>query len=105
MKEAEKAGQQVKQWLGDDWTSRMLPYIFYLAILGIFYISNSHYSDKTTRKINKVKSEVEELRTDYTTLKAETLMLSKRSEIAQKVANIGIIEADKPAYEVEMADD
>ena len=81
-------------------TSRLLPYFLYAAVLGIMYIANTHYAERNIHKINKLQGEVEELRTDYTTLKAEYMMLGKRSEVAKKAANLGIIESDKPAYKV-----
>ena len=41
-----------------------LPYVLFLVAIGIFYIGNSHYADKTTRKIDKLHQEVEDLRAD-----------------------------------------
>jgi hypothetical protein len=37
--------------------------------LAILYISNTHYAEKTVRKISNIQAEVEDLRADYTTLK------------------------------------
>ncbi|MTI20227.1 hypothetical protein E1176_04270, partial [Fulvivirga sp. RKSG066] len=43
---------------------KYLPYILFIAVVGIFYIGNSHYAEKTVRKIDKLKKEVEDLRAD-----------------------------------------
>lgn len=81
---------------------RFLPYVFYLTGLGIFYIGNSHYAEKTIRKIDKVQVEVEDLRADYTTLKADYMFDSKQSEVAKKVKSMGLIESSIPPYKLEV---
>jgi hypothetical protein len=77
-----------------------LPYVLFLVAIGIFYIGNSHYADKTTRKIDKLHQEVEDLRADYTTLKSDYMFASKQSEVAKKVKKIGLKESDKPPFKI-----
>ena len=77
-----------------------LPYVLFLVMLGLFYIGNSHYSDKTNRKINKLEREVEDLRADYTTLKADYMFSSKQSEVAKKVKELGLIESQEPPHKI-----
>ena len=48
-----------------------LPKILFVVFLGLIYISNTHYAEKTTRSIERMESDVEDLRADFTTLKAE----------------------------------
>ena len=67
-----------------------LPKILFGLFLGLLYISNTHYAEKTVRKIDRVQSEVEDLRADYTTLKSDLMYASKQSEVARKVKIIGI---------------
>ena len=81
---------------------KYLPYVLFLVILGLFYIGNSHYSDKTNRKINKLEREVEDLRADYTTLKADYMFSSKQSEVAKKVKELGLIESQEPPHKIEV---
>ena len=50
---------------------RFLPFILYLMAVALFYIGNTHYAEKTIRKIDKIKVETEDLRADYTTLKSD----------------------------------
>ena len=91
-----------ERWASFQWnsTSGFLPYFLYAAVLGIVYIANTHYAERNIHRINKLQSEVEELRTDYTTLKAEYMMLGKRSEVAKKASQLGILETDKPVFKV-----
>ncbi|GEO03973.1 hypothetical protein AAE02nite_16370 [Adhaeribacter aerolatus] len=81
---------------------KFLPYIIYLMIVGLFYIGNTHYAEKTIRKIDKIKSEVEDLRADYTTLAADYMEASKQSEVARKVMPAGIVESSSPPYQIEV---
>jgi hypothetical protein len=66
----------------------------------LIYISNTHYAEKTVRKISAMQAEVEDLRADYTTLKADLMFASKQSEVARKVGEIGLKESLKPPYKV-----
>lgn len=75
---------------------RYLPRILFLAMLCIFYISNGHFGNKTIIRLNQTKNEVADLRVDYTTLKAEYMLAGKQSEVARKVAVLGLEESQSP---------
>lgn len=79
---------------------RFVPYILYFTLVGIFYIGNNHYADKTIRKITKLEQEVEDLRADYTTLKADYMYASKQSEVANRVKKLGLEESSTPPYKI-----
>ena len=68
--------------------------------LSLVYISNTHYAEKTTRAINKSQSEVEDLRADFTTLKADVMFASKQSEVARRVKSLGLKESVKPPFKI-----
>jgi len=75
---------------------KFLPQLFFLAALLIFYIGNKHFAEKTIRRINQTGSEVEDLRADYQTLKADYMFASKQSEVARRVKEFGLIESNIP---------
>jgi hypothetical protein len=77
-----------------------LPKILFVVVLVLFYIGNTHYAEKTVRKINNVQTEVEDLRADYTTLKSDLMFASKQSEVARKVKAYGIEESLIPPTKV-----
>ena len=77
-----------------------LPKIFFVMLLGLIYIGNTHYAEQTVRKINMTQVEVEDLRADYTTLKADLMFSSKQSEVARKVEPFGLKESLIPPYKV-----
>jgi hypothetical protein len=69
-------------------------------VLAILYISNTHYAEKTVRDINAIQAEVEDMRADYTTLKADLMFASKQSEVARKVKDFGLKESLTPPYKI-----
>lgn len=75
-------------------SSGYIPYILYLAILGVLYIANAHYAEKMVRETTVLEAEVENLRADHTTLKAEyDIYISKQSEIVDKAKELGLSES------------
>lgn len=75
---------------------KYVPYVFYVSVFVIVYIWNAHTSDKLVRNIGKLKTEVNDLRADYTTLKAEFMFKSKQSEVAKEVQSLGLEESMVP---------
>lgn len=84
---------------------KFLPYVLYIMGITLFYIGNTHYAEKTIRKIDRIKSETEDLRADYTTLKSDYMEASKQSEVARNVAPAGIIESSSPPYQIQVDGD
>ena len=80
--------------------SKYIPHTLFLTAIGIFYIGNNHWAEKTIRKIDKLQVEVEELRADYTSLKADYMFASKQSEVARKVKKAGLKESSKPPNKI-----
>lgn len=79
---------------------RYIPYILFTAGLGIFYIGNIHYAEKTVRKLDKLKIEVDDLRAEYITIRAGYEYDGKQSEVARKVAPMGLYESAVPPYKI-----
>jgi outer membrane murein-binding lipoprotein Lpp len=79
---------------------KYLPKILFAVLLSMLYISNTHYAEKATRRIDKMQTEVEDLRADYTTLKADIMYASKQSEVARRVKEIGLKESLNPPFKV-----
>ncbi|MCU0428411.1 MAG: FtsL-like putative cell division protein [Cytophagaceae bacterium] len=77
-----------------------LPKVLFLLLLVLLYVANTHYGDKLVRRTNKLKNEVEDLRADYITLKAELMFKSKQSEVAKRVAALELEEPVTPPYKI-----
>jgi hypothetical protein len=91
---------KIENYFEEGFPVQHLPRMMFVMLLGIFYISNTHYAEKTVRKINALQAEVEDLRADYTTMKADLMLASKQSEVARKVKPYGIKETLHPPYKL-----
>jgi hypothetical protein len=83
---------------------RFLPQIVFISVICVIYIGNRHFAEKTIRNIHLLEQQVEDLRADYTTLKADYMFDSKQSEVARKAAHLGLVESDVPPLKIEMSE-
>lgn len=79
---------------------KYLPNVAYVTLLIIIYIGYNHYAEKTSRNITKLEVEVENLRADYTTLKSDYMYSRLQSEVAKRVAEMGIKESKIPPQKI-----
>lgn len=91
---------RLESYFEEGFPVHYLPKIFFVLVLALVYIGNTHYAEQTVRKINLIQVEVEDLRADYTTLKADLMFGSKQSEVARKVKPFGLKESLIPPYKV-----
>jgi len=84
----------------ENFPVRYLPKVAFAVLIGVIYVWNSHYAERTVREINKLETEVEDLRADVTTLEADYMFSSKQSEGAKKVKAIGLEESKEPPYKI-----
>ena len=93
---------KLENYFEEGFPVKYLPKILFVMAIGLIYISNTHYAEKTVRRINNIQAEVEDLRADYTTLKSDLMFASKQSEVAKKVQAFELKESLKPPYKVEV---
>ena len=86
--------------LGEGVPVRLVPPLFYVALLALIYIWSNHSAEKTIRKIERLQQEVEDIRADVTTLEAAYMYSSKQSEVAKKVEPLGIYEIEEPPLKI-----
>ncbi len=77
-------------------TLRMTPYFLLFIILGILYITNSYWSEKNKREIQKTKKELIQLRYEYISSKSQLMDSTRQSYIARKLEHSGIKESTVP---------
>ncbi len=87
-------------FLTKDFTLQQLPFVFFLTLMAILYISNTYYAEKTVRRINNVTNELKELRSEYITTKSDLMFISKQSEVAKAALNYGIKESVVPPKKI-----
>ena len=98
--------QLFPKWKFDAETATgALPFIFFLAALGMLYITNRNYAEKNIREIDKINKEVKELNYDYKTTKAELAFKSTLTEVAKKADTLGIKESLEPPQKITTEED
>ncbi|MBK9256949.1 MAG: hypothetical protein IPM42_15815 [Saprospiraceae bacterium] len=83
-----------------EWIFVNLPFVCYLALLGVIYISNAHASEKALRKIETLKQEVKDIKWRYINLKQELMYSSTQSQIEKKVENSGLLPLTNPPVKI-----
>ena len=78
----------------------MLPFIFFLAFLGMVYIGNRHFAENNIRSIEKLRKEVLELSADYKVYKADLMLKSTKTEVAKMADTLGIVEPVEPPKKI-----
>lgn len=91
---------KLETYFEEGFPVQYVPKIFFVLVLGLFYIGNTHHVEKTVRQINNIQAEVEDLRADYTTLKANLMFSSKQSEVARKVKMFDLKESLIPPHKI-----
>jgi len=78
----------------------MLPFIIFMAFLGMVYISNRHLAENNIRTIDKLGKEVKELSWDFKTTKADLMLKSTQTEVAKLVDTLGLKESVEPPNKI-----
>lgn len=91
---------KLETYFEEGFPVQYLPKILFVLLLSLIYIGNTHHAEKTVREINRAQSEVEDLRADYTTLKADVMFASKQSEVARRVKDLGLKESLQPPFKI-----
>jgi hypothetical protein len=83
-----------------DDATRALPFILYVAFLGMLYIGNRHMSENNIRDIDKISKQVKELSWEYKSSKAELAFKSTLTEVARRADTLGIREPQQPPQKI-----
>jgi hypothetical protein len=78
----------------------MLPFLLFISLIGIFYISIRYYSEKNVFRMNTISNELKELRSEYISTKSELMFKSKQSEVAKAIAETGLKESVVPPKKI-----
>ena len=80
--------------------TQLMPFLIFVAMLGMIYIANRHFAEKSIRGIDKLSKEVKELSWDYKTLKADLMLKSTQTEVAKQVDTLGLKEPVEPPKKI-----
>lgn len=90
------------QLLTQDAVVKNLPYLLFLAFIGIIYIANGYMAESSVRKINKTQQEIKELRSEQISIKSELNNTIIESELIKIIAqrNMGLQESMDPPKKI-----
>jgi len=77
-----------------------IPYLAFIVLLGIIYISNSQRAVETQKEINRQERVLKELRWKYMDIKSDLMHAGMEAEIIRNAAAIGLKPLMLPAYKI-----
>ncbi len=80
--------------------SKFIPFMIYLAVWGVIYIGNRHYAQQVELEVSELQEELQTYRSEYLTMKAELMLRTKQSEVAQMVDTLGLQELTTPPEKI-----
>jgi len=89
-----------KGFISTERATSALPFLMYLALLGMIYIGNMHLAEKTIRDIDDITKEVKERGWDYKTAKAEMAFKSTLTEVAKRADTLGVRQSVEPPQKI-----
>lgn len=88
-------------FLAKDSSVRFLPFLLFLALLGLIYIANIYYAEENIRRIDSISRELKELRYEYISNHTKLMHISKQSELAKRLEFLGIKESVTPPFKIQ----
>ncbi|MFQ5335438.1 MAG: FtsL-like putative cell division protein [Flavobacteriales bacterium] len=81
---------------------RNMPYLLFLALLGLVYISNGFITESTVRDLNKTDNELKEMRAEFISSKSELMFKSKQSKLEELIGekNMELHASDSPPKKI-----
>lgn len=73
-----------------------------IAFLALSYIWINNNAQATYREINQMERDLEKMKWEYTSRKAEFMYKSKQTEVAKKGEKIGLEELVEPALKIDI---
>jgi cell division protein FtsL len=77
-----------------------IPYLAFIALLCVLYISNSHRAIEMQREINAQNKILKELRWKYMDTKSQLMYVKTETQVIKNAENIGLKPSLMPAYKI-----
>lgn len=90
--------------LASEQVVKQLPFIVFLALLGIGLITNRYWTEKTIRKMEMVRDSLKEYKSESVIHETELMYINRPSEVAKRVIErkIDLIEPIEPAKRIKV---
>ena len=89
-----------KGFITSDEAVKAMPFVLYIALLGMIYIGNRHLAEKNISDIDKINKEVKELSWAYKVTKAELAYKSTLTEVEKRVDTLGLKQSVQPPQKI-----
>lgn len=116
MSNEEQIGQQQDvltpaQRVRSDWRSLVekvsykaivnnIPFLAFVVLLCMLYISNSHRAIEIQREINAKNDSLKELRWKYLDVKTQLIGVKSEKQVVRSAKNVGLVQTNMPAYKI-----
>ena len=79
-----------------------IPYLAFVALLCVLYITNSHRAIEMQREVNAQNKALKELRWKYMDIKSQLMYSKMETQVIRSAAAIGLKPLMLPAYKIEI---
>jgi hypothetical protein len=109
-KKAIQGRKVIREFLGGEYLSKEtitgnIGFILFLGFLAMVYISNTYYTEKLYKTIDKTNRELKELRYQYITTKSDLMFQGRQSEISKKAIELQLKESNIPPFKIQYSGD
>ena len=83
-----------------------LPFVLFLAFVGLLYIANGYLTEDTVRKLGKIDKDLKELRSEHITTKFDLEFKKNQSELTGIIQEKGLEleETTTPPFKITVTD-
>ena len=81
-----------------------IPFIAFLVLLCVLYITNNQRTIETQRELNKKNAQLKELRWKYMDIKSQLMSAGMETEVIRNASVLGLKPMMLPAYRVELTE-
>jgi hypothetical protein len=92
-------------FLGGEKTWKLIPFLSFLALLAMVYITNAYYAEKTLRRIDDIQLELKDLQNEFISSESALMHEGKLSEVSKRLADTGIVESIEPPQKIILKSD
>ena len=98
-----KENWKLKKWFGlnDKVFFKNLPFVVFLTLLGVLYITNSYYLEGTVREMEIIKNKINDQNNEFVITKTQVSIKGQRNQVVSKVYGLGLEESEKPPFQMQ----
>lgn len=90
------------KFLVDEESFRNWRMIIFLSVLALVMIASSHRADEKVHEIARLKTDVQELRSEYVAARLELRKLKMLSAVTSKMESKGIVPSEAPPKKIKV---